>query len=92
MPTPHIIYAYIRTNINDKHSTNDLLQPKNLRFSSRTNHIKTRWLIFKQTLYLKTNIMSDKEKPKTRPKTTVSYETFSEQEPKTTNNQNNNNS
>ena len=36
--------------------------------------------------------MSDKEKPKTRPKTTVSYETFSEQEPKTTNNQNNNNS
>jgi len=27
----------------DKHSTNDLLQPKNLRFSSRTNHIQTRW-------------------------------------------------
>jgi len=26
----------------DKHSTNDLLQPKNLRFSSRTNHIQTR--------------------------------------------------
>ena len=26
----------------DKHSTNDLLQPKNLRFSSRTNLIKTR--------------------------------------------------
>jgi len=22
----------------DKHSTNDLLQPKNLQFSSRTNH------------------------------------------------------
>lgn len=26
----------------DKHSTNDLLQPKNLRFLSRTNLIKTR--------------------------------------------------
>jgi len=26
----------------DKHSTIDLLQPKNLRFSSRTNLIKTR--------------------------------------------------
>jgi len=25
----------------DKHSTNDLLQPKNLRFYSRTNHIQT---------------------------------------------------
>ena len=26
----------------DKHSTNDLLRPKNLRFLSRTNLIKTR--------------------------------------------------
>lgn len=26
----------------DKHSINDLLRPKNLRFSSRTNHIQTR--------------------------------------------------
>jgi len=26
----------------DEHSTNDLLQPKNLRFSSRTNIIKSR--------------------------------------------------
>jgi len=28
----------------DKHSTNDLLQPKNLQFLSRTNLIKTRCL------------------------------------------------
>ena len=27
----------------DKHSTNDLLRPKNLRFLSRTNLIKSRW-------------------------------------------------
>jgi hypothetical protein len=27
----------------DKHSTNDLLRPKNLRFLRRTNLIKTRW-------------------------------------------------
>ena len=27
----------------DKHSTNDLLQPKNLRFLSRTNLIKNRY-------------------------------------------------
>ena len=33
----------------DKHSTNDLLQPKNLRFSSRTNHIKTRYHTFEKT-------------------------------------------
>ncbi|TJY36382.1 hypothetical protein [Pontimicrobium aquaticum] len=26
--TPHKIYAYIWTNTNDKHSTNDLLRPK----------------------------------------------------------------
>ena len=26
----------------DKHLTNDLLRPKNLRFLSRTNHIQTR--------------------------------------------------
>jgi len=31
---------------NDKHSTNDLLQPKNLRFSSRTNLIKNRCTTF----------------------------------------------
>jgi hypothetical protein len=26
----------------DKHSTNDLIPPKNLRFLGRTNHIQTR--------------------------------------------------
>jgi hypothetical protein len=35
---------------NDKHSTNDLLRPKNLRFSSRTNHIKTRCASFRKNL------------------------------------------
>ncbi|SFS81399.1 hypothetical protein SAMN04488006_0177 [Lutibacter maritimus] len=35
---------------NDKHSTNDLLRPKNLRFSSRTNHIKTRYGQAKMTI------------------------------------------
>jgi len=44
----HIIYANIRTNTNDKHSTNDLLPPKNLRFFSRTNHILTRWAQYKK--------------------------------------------
>jgi hypothetical protein len=48
--TPHIIYAYIRTNTNDKHSTNDLLRPKNLRFSSRTNHIKASCASFRKNL------------------------------------------
>jgi len=38
----------------DKHSTNDLLRPKNLRFLSRTNLIKTRWL-----QYYLTNICID---------------------------------
>jgi hypothetical protein len=35
---------------NDKHSTNDLLRQKNLRFSSRTNLIKVSWQTFKATM------------------------------------------
>jgi len=40
-------------NINDQHSTNDLLQPKNLRFSSRTNLIKTRCQQYKLNCYIR---------------------------------------
>jgi len=36
------IYAQIGFSTNDKHSTKDLLRPKNLRFLSRTNLIKNR--------------------------------------------------
>ena len=39
-----------KLNINDKHSTNNLLRPKNLRFSSRTNLIKARCQIWRNYL------------------------------------------
>ena len=37
----------------DKHSIMDLLQPKNLRFYSRTNHIQTRYVKLRLKKYEK---------------------------------------